>query len=79
MTDGIPGDELESREDAKRPVERLVIWLWSVVWSRWLIDCKGSKMTVVKVKGWRTAIVESRCESRKTITPCFAILGYKFD
>jgi len=25
MTDGIPGDELESREDAKRPVERLVM------------------------------------------------------
>jgi len=25
MTDGIPGDEIESREDAKRPVERLVI------------------------------------------------------
>ena len=24
MTDGIPGDEIESREDAQRPVERLV-------------------------------------------------------
>ncbi len=25
MTDGIPGDEIESREDAQRPVERLVM------------------------------------------------------
>ena len=27
MTDGIPGDEIESREDAKRPVERLIMRL----------------------------------------------------
>ena len=27
MTDGIPGDELESREDAQRPVERIVMHL----------------------------------------------------
>lgn len=27
MVDGIPGDEIESREDAKRPVERLVMRL----------------------------------------------------
>jgi hypothetical protein len=40
-------------------------FLWATLWSKWL---DGDK--VVKVKGWRTAIVDGR-GNRRTISPCF--------
>lgn len=69
----------ERSDAAKSPLDRLVMWFWSIVWKRWLVDYRGSPLTVVKVKGWRTAIVESNSEPRKTITPCFTVLGVRFE
>ena len=53
--------------------------LWGFVWHRWMFACNGDRRRVVRVKGWRTAVVESRYESRQVITPCFTIFGIKFD
>jgi hypothetical protein len=39
----------------------------------------GQPRRVVRVKGWRTAIIESDWEMRQTITPCFSIFGWRFD
>lgn len=69
----------ERSDAAKSPLDRLVMWLWSIAWRKWMLDSRGNRLTVVNVKGWRTAIVESKWESRKTITPCFSILGIKFE
>ncbi len=67
------------RNASLRLFDRFVICIWALIWRRWLVDCRGNRMRVVMLKGWRTAIVESNWESRKTITPCFSILGVKFD
>lgn len=48
--------------------------VWSLVFRRWLVGCR-----VVRVVGWRTAIVEGDRVSRHRITPCFTVLGIKFD
>ena len=66
------------RHAVGRLLDRFVIWFWTVAWKRWLVDRKGNRMTVVKVKGWRTAIVDSKGGSRKTISPCFTVLGVHF-
>ena len=51
---------------------KVIIWLWSFIWQRWLTDKK-----VIKVKGWRTAIVESAKwgGDRQTISPCFWVFN----
>lgn len=69
----------ETRHAVGRLLNRLVIWLWATIWHRWLFDSRSNKMRVVKVKGWRTALVESDWQARQTITPCFTLLGYEFD
>lgn len=58
---------------------KFVILVWSVVWRKWLI-CPYSqkKRTVIKVKGWRTAIIKTN-NHVETITPCFKILWFTFD
>lgn len=57
----------------------LVGLLWAFFWRRWMIGPDGHKRRVVRVKGWRTAIIESDWEMRQTITPCFSIFGWQFD
>lgn len=61
------------------PLDPLVGWLWGLMWRRWMTDCNGNRLTVVRVKGWRTAVVESKTEPRKTMTPCFTVFGLRFD
>jgi hypothetical protein len=48
-------------------LDRMVSALWRWTWQHWLSD--GDK--VIRVKGWRTALVESRSGQRSTITPLF--------
>lgn len=59
--------------------QRFFGWLWSVVWWRWMRGPGGHKRRVVRVKGWRTAVVESNLEMRVTITPCFSVFGWRFE
>ena len=56
-------------------------FLFSIIWRRWLTDTfYGDYKKVVRIKGWRTALVESRKGgNRQTISPCFTIFGVKFD
>lgn len=55
-------------------MQKILIPIWSIVFRKWLHDIR-----VVKVKGWRTALVEGEKVSRYTITPCFSLFGIKFD
>jgi hypothetical protein len=57
----------------RRRLERLVSALWAVVWRRWLAP--GDK--VIRVKGWRTALIETRAGARQTITPLFSVGPWK--
>jgi len=41
-------------------------WLFSFVWRKRL-ERNGEQLRVVKVRGWRTALVESNMTSRQTI------------
>ena len=41
--------------------------LFSIVWFAWL----GPDDKVIKVKGWRTALIDENGYQRKTITVCF--------
>lgn len=59
--------------------QRLLGWLWSAVWRRWMLDSRGRKLRVVRVKGWRTALVEGYYGERQTITPCFSIFRWRFE
>jgi len=49
----------------------LIKWLWSKIWVKYLTAADGTKDTVVKVKGWKTAIVDkhSPYSSRVTMSP----------
>lgn len=60
-------------------IEKIKNHLWAIVWYRWMTTASGHRRTVVKVKGWRTAIVDSKVERRQTITPCFKFFGVDFD
>lgn len=46
-------------------------YLWSIIYKKWLW-CSYTKKyyKVIKVKGWRTAIIDNGC-SRKSRTPIF--------
>lgn len=57
----------------------MLLRLWALVWRRWMTGCDGEQLRIVRVKGWRTALVEGNKTTRQTITPCFTILGIKFD
>jgi hypothetical protein len=50
--------------------------LWKLIWNRYLTE---SDYTVVKVKGWRSALIETKYGSRKNVTICFTLFGIKFD
>jgi hypothetical protein len=54
---------------------KLLVWLFSKVYSKWLWYQKWEgypkeKRKVIAVKGWRTLLVED-WHGRQTITPCF--------
>ena len=49
----------------------MINWLWSKVWRNYLEP--GDK--IIKVKGWRTALVQNGGR-RLTITPC-PIMSYR--
>lgn len=66
------------RQNLNRMIDRIVIIIYGIVWRRRLTDGKEN-MTIVKVKGWRTAIIESNRKSRHTITHCFKLFGIEFD
>ncbi len=59
--------------------QKILIFLWSIVWREWLFDWKKQPLKVIKVKGWRTALVETKAGHRETITPCFYLFGKLFD
>ena len=51
--------------------QRMLCWIFAVVYRRWLWDdWAGKPATVVKVKGWRTALIDSS-RGRSTMTPLF--------
>lgn len=52
--------------------------LFSLVWRKWLTDGPNRPLKVVKVLGWRTAIVDTVFGGRKTISPCFKLFGKEF-
>lgn len=50
----------------------MIKWLYSIVWKRWLWnDYFKDYDRVIKVKGWRTAIIEDKAKHRATNSPCF--------
>lgn len=48
---------------------RIFCWIWSLVWKKYI----DNGWRVIKVKGWRTALIDDSHGQRKTITPCFWI------
>jgi hypothetical protein len=50
----------------------LLNFIFSIVYRRWLW-CEFTQRhdRVIRVKGWRTAIVESAGKRRHTMSPCF--------
>jgi hypothetical protein len=47
--------------------------IWSIIWMHWLWNpIKHRYNTVIKVKGWRTAVIEDGDE-RSVMSPCFWI------
>lgn len=53
-------------------MKKIIILIFSFIWQKRLSgnSWNGKPMKVIKVKGWRTAIVES-CGNRMTISFCF--------
>ena len=53
-------------------VQRIAIFLWSRIYKKWLWDdFFNDYERVLKVRGWRTALVVRKSGSRHTMTPCF--------
>ncbi len=50
----------------------MIKWIFSIIWSQrlWIDKEAGKKYTVIKVKGWRTAVLDSWTGSRSTNTFC---------
>ena len=54
--------------------------LYKIIYRKWLWnDFHKCHDTVLEVKGWRTARVETKGGSRKLMSPCFKICGIEFD
>jgi hypothetical protein len=59
-----------------RTVTQVVLsFIFSLVYRKWLEE--GDK--VLKVRGWRTALVETKYKNRRCMTPCFKLFGKSFD
>ncbi len=55
-------------------------WLYSKIWARWLWnDYHQCYDKVIKVKGWRTARIETKSGARSLKSPCFSFMGFVFD
>ena len=53
-------------------IQRVLCLLFALVYRRWLHNSWfNNHDRVIKVKGWRTAIVEDKAARRMTISPCF--------
>jgi hypothetical protein len=51
---------------------KFIIWIWWKIYKKWLyVSFYKKYSTVIKVKGWRTALVEDAGKHRSTITPIF--------
>jgi len=49
-------------------IQKILCVLWHVTWKHRM---DGDDFKVIKVRGWRTALIENR-GSRSTITPMFS-------
>jgi hypothetical protein len=55
-------------------MQRMLCWLFSMVYRRWLWnDWHQNYDTVTHVLGWRTARVVTKSGSVRCMTPCFWI------
>jgi hypothetical protein len=55
-------------------MQHVLCFVFSLIYKRWLYDDYSKSFdTVVKVKGWRTALVDSKGGSRRSMSPCFWI------
>lgn len=50
-------------------VPLFIFFWWNRLWD--FTETSHSKIHVVKVRGWRTALVDRVCYGRETITFCF--------
>ena len=51
---------------------RWICWVWAKVYRRWLWnDFYKEYDEVVQVRGWRTALIDTKGGARQTISPCF--------
>lgn len=67
------------REYQKYEFCKTVKWLYSKVWKRWLWnDFYQCYDTVLEVKGWRTARIESKGGARQISSPCFKLFWIEF-
>ena len=53
-------------------MQKVLCFFWCKVYRRWLWnDFHQEYDKVIFVKGWRTALVETKCDQRRTMTPIF--------
>ena len=51
--------------------QKILIKVFSWVWRKRLIDWNGNSRRVIKIKGWRTALVDTTNNGRETVTFLF--------
>lgn len=52
----------------------LIKFIYGLIWKNWLFGDK-----VLEVKGWRTALLETRFGARLVSSPCFKLFGVEFN
>ncbi|MEK6884632.1 MAG: hypothetical protein AABY22_33675 [Nanoarchaeota archaeon] len=58
-------------------IQKILCKIWFLVWKKWLYDSRlGTYYKVLKVSGWRTALISRNFQNgkeynRSTISPCF--------
>jgi hypothetical protein len=51
--------------------QRIVIWPFSLVWRSYLYDYHtGKQSKVIKVRGWRSALIETPSKTRMSVIFC---------
>jgi hypothetical protein len=58
---------------------RLVRWVFAKVWAHRLIGWQGKYDTVVRVRGWKSALIDSAGGSRQGISFVVKIGPFTFD
>jgi hypothetical protein len=57
-------------------MKKVVNVIWALIWRKWLWNSYDQDYEkVIKVKGWRTAIVQDKSAHRRSISPCFGIFN----